>query len=198
MTTAAQKKRKLEHILDKGMQLIWTNGYNATSVNDIVKAAQIPKGSFYFYFKSKEDFAVKAIERYFNDHVEKATELLMTKGISPKARLLNFYTYRVSVLKEKLNCQSGCLACNISNEMAEHSEAIRSSIREKSDTITSMIADVISEAQKNGEINSRLDAKNLAVFIEDAGKGAMISMKEMQSSYAIDNVLVVIKDILLK
>ena len=66
MSKTLKHKVKADALLDKGMGLLWSKGYNATSVNDIVKEAGIPKGSFYFYFESKEDFAVKAIDRYFN------------------------------------------------------------------------------------------------------------------------------------
>ena len=48
---------KSDFLLEKGIELLWSKGYNATSVNNIVKEANIPKGSFYFYFNSKEDFA---------------------------------------------------------------------------------------------------------------------------------------------
>ncbi|MBL4709818.1 MAG: helix-turn-helix transcriptional regulator [Flavobacteriales bacterium] len=57
------------------MEIMWSKGYNATSVNDIVKAAEVPKGSFYFYFKSKEDFAIKALEKYFSMHFTPANKI---------------------------------------------------------------------------------------------------------------------------
>jgi TetR/AcrR family transcriptional repressor of nem operon len=62
MSKTLKHEIKAEALLDKGMPLLWSKGYNATSVNDIVQVAGIPKGSFYFYFDSKEDFAVKAID----------------------------------------------------------------------------------------------------------------------------------------
>jgi len=68
MTKTLKHDLKADFLLDKGIELLWSKGYNATSVNDIVKAAEVPKGSFYFYFDSKEDFAVRAIEKYFNSH----------------------------------------------------------------------------------------------------------------------------------
>ena len=66
---------KADFLLERGIELLWSKGYNATSVNDIVKAANIPKGSFYFYFDSKEDFTVKAIEKYFLMHFTPAKEI---------------------------------------------------------------------------------------------------------------------------
>ena len=43
-----------------------------------------------------------------------------------------------------------------------------------------------------------MNARDIADFIEDAGKGAMVSMKEMRSSYPIDNLMNIIRNILLK
>jgi TetR/AcrR family transcriptional repressor of nem operon len=60
------------------------------------------------------------------------------------------------------------------------------------------IADVIEEAQNDGDISKAIKSKDLAEFIEDAGKGAMTTMKEMKSSYPIDNLMNIIKSVLLK
>lgn len=188
----------MDSLLEKGMMLLWSNGYNATSVNDIVKAAEIPKGSFYFYFESKEEFAVKAIEAYFDQMITPVVEILKNTSISPKQRLLNLYEYRAQVLKEELNCKMGCLACNVGNEMAEHSEKIRSAINEKESFVHQQITDVVMEAQEYGEIDSSLPAAELVAFMEDAGKGAMISMKAKQSAEPIDNFVAIIRSTILK
>jgi len=189
---------KLDFLLEKGMALLWSKGYNATSVNDIVKAADIPKGSFYFYFDSKEDFAVQAIDKYFNLKFTPARDILLNKSISPKQRLLDFHEFRVMVLKEELEYKMGCMACNLGSEMAEHSEKIRNAIVEKEHIVLGLITEVIQEGQDLGEIDDSIDAHDMAAFIEDAGKGAMVSMKEMQSAYPIDNLMNMIRKVLLK
>jgi TetR/AcrR family transcriptional repressor of nem operon len=97
-----------------------------------------------------------------------------------------------------MECKMGCMACNLGNEMAEHSEKIRKAILEKEQYVLKLITEVIREGQEYGEIDASLDAADIAAFIEDAGKGAMISMKELKSSYPIDNVLNMIRTILLK
>jgi TetR/AcrR family transcriptional regulator, transcriptional repressor for nem operon len=189
---------KMDYLLEKGMGILWCKGYNGTSVNDIVKAAGIPKGSFYFYFDSKEDFAVKAIEMYFSQHFTPAREVLLNTNVSPKQRLLDFYGYRTKMLTEELNCKMGCLASNLGSEMAEHSERIRKIIIEKEKMVHAQITSVIQEAQDCGEIDSSSAPADIVAFFEDAGKGAMISMKEMQSSYPIDNFMNMIKAMLFK
>lgn len=90
------------------------------------------------------------------------------------------------------------MASNLGNEMSEHNEGIRKAILEKEQMILSLITSVIQEAQDYGEISNTMKASDIAAFIEDAGKGAMVSMKEMKSSYPIDNVMNMIRAILLK
>ncbi len=198
MSKTLKHDLKADTLLDKGIELLWSKGYNATSVNDIVKVAGIPKGSFYFYFESKEDFAVKAIEKYFDDHFTPAKEILLNKNLSPKQRLLDFHEYRYNTLKNDLDCKMGCMACNLGNEMAEHSELIRTSILNKEQGVLALITDVIQEAQDYGEINNTMAAADMAAFIEDAGKGSMTTMKEMNDSYPIDNFMNMIRNVLLK
>nr|WP_299385187.1 TetR/AcrR family transcriptional regulator [Allomuricauda sp.] len=182
-------EQKFHELLEKGMEVMWSKGYNATSVNDIVQAAGVPKGSFYFYFDSKEDFAVKALECYFQQHFDPAKKILDDSSKSPKQRLREFYEFRTSILKNELDCKMGCLACNLGNEMAEHNEKIRQAIVTKETYIKDEIAKVVKEAQACGEMDSHMDALDIVSFFEDAGKGAMTSMKELNSAYPIDNYM---------
>ncbi|WP_347925411.1 TetR/AcrR family transcriptional regulator [Pontimicrobium sp. SW4] len=198
MLKTVKHDAKADFLLEKGMEILWSKGYNGTSVNDIVKAADVPKGSFYFYFDSKEDFAVKAIDKYFNGHFALAKEILEDKSISPKQRLHDFHEFRYNILKNEMCCKMGCLASNLGNEMSEHSERIRIAIFVKEEILLSLITNVIQEAKDLGEINNPMKAEVIAAFIEDAGKGSMISMKEMKSSEPIDNFMIIVKEVLLQ
>ena len=104
MTPSTKHGLKADSLLEKGMELLWSKGYNATSVNDIVKLSNVPKGSFYFYFESKEDFAVKAIDKYFELQFAPLDEILKDKSISPKQRLLKLFEFRYNVLKNEMKC----------------------------------------------------------------------------------------------
>lgn len=187
---------KMDHLIERGMMLVWSKGYNATSVNDFVQAADVPKGSFYFYFDSKEDFAVKAIDKYFNQMFPPALEILQNNGVGPKQRLINFYEFRAHILKEEFNCKMGCMGCNLANEMGEHSEPIRKAIENKTEKVKGHITEVVELAQEYGEIDNSIAALDLVNFMEDAGRGAMVSMKEMNDCYPIDNFTMMIKHLL--
>jgi len=181
---------KADFLIEKGTELLWSKGYNATSVNDIVKAAGIPKGSFYFYFDSKEDFAVQAIQKYFDTNFTMIFEILHNnEEPSPRQRLMNFHEFRGNMLRDELGYSGGCMACNVGNEMAEHSEKIQKAIQAKEEVLIENIAKVIQSGQDVGEIDNSFDAHDMAMFIENAGKGAMVTMKEMNSPAPIENFL---------
>ena len=189
---------KADFLLDKGIEALWCKGYNGTSVNDIVRAADVPKGSFYFYFDSKEDFVVKALERYFNQMFAPAEEILNDINVSAKQRLINFYEFRNDVMINEMDCKLGCLGSNLGNEMSEHSEKIRNTILRLENRVKRNIVNVFIDAQNNNEIKTKYDANTMVDFIEDAAKGALITMKEKQSSVPLEIFLTFVTDLFLK
>lgn len=195
----AQKKRetKIDLILEKGIELLWSRGYAGTSVNDIAKAAGVPKGSFHFYFDSKDDFILKALDKYFYLEIKPVLQILHDKGKSPKKRLIEYYEYRIDSLKNELQCQKGCMVCNLSNEIAERNEAIRNKVNSFHTKMRDEIIEVVQEGQGIGEIGKKISAKKLVEFIEDAYNGSMISMKEIKSVYPVENVLTIVRTLIL-
>jgi len=83
------------------------------------------------------------------------------------------------------------------NEMAEHNEEIRLAVQMKTELVNSYITAVVIEGQESGEIKPEVEATNLVAFMEDAGRGAMVSMKELDSSYPIDNFIKMIRTLIL-
>ncbi len=75
------KHIKRTNLLDHGVSLLMTQGYHATGVKEIVDAVQVPKGSFYSYFESKEAFAVEAITHYMEPYIQRLTEHLQDPQI---------------------------------------------------------------------------------------------------------------------
>ena len=57
-------KESRQHLIECAAELFWKNGYSATGISEILKQTDLPKGSFYFYFKSKDDLATAVTEYY--------------------------------------------------------------------------------------------------------------------------------------
>ena len=53
-----------QRLIECAAELFWKNGYSATGISEILKQTGLPKGSFYFYFKSKDDLATAVTEYY--------------------------------------------------------------------------------------------------------------------------------------
>ena len=63
-------KHSKEEIINKGIELMRKNGYHGTGVQQVLKECHIPKGSFYHFFESKQDFALQAIDQYADDTIQ--------------------------------------------------------------------------------------------------------------------------------
>lgn len=187
MQKTGKHEAKTEYLLDKGADILWSKGYNGTSVNDIVKAANVPKGSFYFYFESKEDFAVRALERYYELMFKPTAEILYDKKFSPKQRLLSFYKSRIEKMESKFQCQRGCMACNLGNEMSTHSEKIRNAVVTIDEKIKNQIGDVLEEAKEQKEIQLQFPTIKTVHFMEDAIKGAFTTVKQTGDTLPLKN-----------
>jgi AcrR family transcriptional regulator len=80
------EERKRE-ILDTAEKLFAARGYEAATVNDILGAVKIAKGTFYYYFKSKEEVLDALIERRISEGLQKAEELAASP-LPPVEKLL--------------------------------------------------------------------------------------------------------------
>src|SRR6201984_323650 len=89
------------HLIDTGLRLMHQNGYNATGLTDILKAADVPKGSFYHHFGSKGDFAAAALERYGAREREHAAAVLNDTTIPPLKRLRRYFSDLTKIYGQK-------------------------------------------------------------------------------------------------
>ena len=118
--TLMTAKSTREHLIDVGLGLMHQNGYNATGLNDILKAADVPKGSFYHHFGSKEDFAAAALERYGMREREHAAAILNDATVPPLKRLRRYFSDLVKIHGQK-GAIPGCMMGRFSLEIAEES-----------------------------------------------------------------------------
>jgi TetR/AcrR family transcriptional repressor of nem operon len=183
MANRAPNKRGLasrRKLLDTGMAEFHANGYAATGVDVISKAAKVPKGSFYNHFGSKEAFGAEVIDLYFERHLLKLREFLLDEGISPLARLRAYFDERIAYF-EKLRGRRGCLMGNLSLEAADRSDLLRQHLAEHFATWSGLFATCIAEAQARGEIRTTTAARLLADFVVNSWEGALLRMKAARS-----------------
>ena len=87
------KKQKKRKILEKAFELFRENGYMDTKVEDITKALGISKGSFYTYFKTKEELLCELLESMKNSEMERYSKVEIDEN--PKKTLENFIQRKI-------------------------------------------------------------------------------------------------------
>ncbi len=106
MTMINNKQIKREKLLDQeGVHMLMKQGCHGTGMQDILDSVQVPKGSFYNYFASKEEFADEAITHYIEPFILRLTAHLQAPPISHHQLNLDFNF--ISDQAFKLNQQSG-------------------------------------------------------------------------------------------
>lgn len=147
----------------------------------MVTAAGIPKGSFYFYFRSKEEFALELIDYYTNTICAMVDQPSKDNTISPLARLRRFFDWSFTFL-EGNDFKGGCPIGNLSQEMADINENFREKLKDAFDAIKNNVAIQLEEAQERKEISDSLNVRDLTDFIVSSWQGALLQMKVTRST----------------
>ena len=163
-------------LLRAGTEMFHERGYTATGVKDIVDAADVPKGSFYSHFASKEAFGKEVVDSYFDSGLEDLHALLANDLAPPLERLRTYFEERILGYRAT-GYVRGCMLGNLSLEIADHSMLIRGRLAEHFRTWSGFFADCIAEAQRTGAVRNQLPASVLAEFVLNSWEGALLRMR---------------------
>lgn len=162
MGRVSNNKQKL---MDAVLELIWTGSYGSTTIDHICEKADVRKGSFYYYFNSKADLALEAMDAKWQT-VRAESDSMFSPTVPPLERLRNFcelgYRFQ-SDMKAKygrvLGCPLFCLGAEICT--------LESALRKK-------IEDIL--GQKRKYLESAIRDAHAAGLIEAPDPGAKARM----------------------
>ncbi|MFA8342501.1 MAG: TetR family transcriptional regulator C-terminal domain-containing protein [Rhodothermaceae bacterium] len=179
------KTETKDKIIEIGAELIRKKGFNNTGIQEILNLAGVPKGSFYFYFKSKEDFGVELIKTYGNYFIAMMQKYFNEENLSGKEKLKNFFASRLNFMQEE-DFSGGCPVGNLSQELGGINEVLRLELKKVFNTMTNLVARCISESVESGEIKSEKDPGELAAFVLNSWEGALMRVKVDKSPFALE------------
>jgi len=183
-----KKQDKRTDILDIGTELISTNGFNATGIDSVLKKAGVPKGSFYYYFGSKEDFGLAIIDKFAEEYDQKLTSYFGDTSVSPLQRMRNYMEHSLEHLAEK-KCTKGCLVGNLGQELADRNERFRARLESIFLSWQNTFSLCLQDAQRQGEIAESINCDVMAEFILSGWEGAILRAKVMQSPHSLRNFI---------
>lgn len=192
-----KKNIKRNQIIGTSIELMYLKGYNGTSVKDITDAAGIPKGSFYNYFKDKEDYVLYAM-RYFNDEISKDFNLIGEDiNIKPLDRIKGIFKKGIESAKTN-GLNYGCFIGNITQEMGNISKSISLEARNIDETRVRLIYKNLIEASESGKLKKEIDLEVLSNAIITFWQGAQLRMKMNKNIEALDDFYEILCKVLLK
>jgi TetR/AcrR family transcriptional repressor of nem operon len=174
--------------LDAALELIRTQGYASTTVDDLCAAAGLTKGSFFHHFKSKEDLALAAA-----DHFGEMAENLFAGApyhslADPLARILGYVDFRRSLLQGPLPAIT-CLFGTLVQETYETHPSIREACERHISGHNDTLSRDIAEAKRRHAPHARWSVPSLAAFMHATLQGAFILAKAKQGTEIADECL---------
>lgn len=166
--------RKL--LIQEGLKSFLAFGYDGVGIGPVLSAVNVPKGSFYHFFRSKEDFAIAVLEAYVARYAS-FRENLQSDATRPP---LNRLRAHFDALEKELVADfpaGGCLYGVLSQTIIRLGPTLRKRVKDSFDIWQESIRHVLQQAQNGGELDRKLDAKEAAAFLIDAYEGALIRMK---------------------
>jgi len=186
-----------EELIEVGLKQIHSAGYTATGINQILELADVPKGSFYHHFASKDAFAKEILEHYNFGEQERWESFLGDTKVSPLKRLRKYFKEMIAIYGRR-GRSAGCLLGNMTLEIAEHNQELRGVLRKSFDRWQNAIAKTIREAIEQHELPKTANADELAAVLVNAWEGAQVRTKVEQSDKPLELFLDVTFNVLLK
>ncbi len=158
-----------EEALDRGMNLLWTRGYELTSLDDLLDTMRLSKSSFYDTFGSKHDFLISALARYIDTVLGGLAEDLH-KGSARDAISQSFER----MLPDRGARARGCFVQNCAIEVAQQDPDARAKVAEGLKRLEEGYYHAVLRGQQQGEIDPTRDPHILAQFLVSSLNGLQV------------------------
>ena len=186
MKTAATDTRR--QILDAAQAVIVGRGFAAVGLAEILAVAKVPKGSFYHYFSSKEQFGGELLARYFESYLGDVEARLVAPGTSAAGRLMSVFE-RWHETQAGDDMQSRCLMVKLGAEVCDLSEAMRAELEAGTTRMLRLLAQCLAEGQAAGEFGTALDPAEAAQQLYQRWLGATLLARVQRRSEPLDAAL---------
>jgi TetR/AcrR family transcriptional repressor of nem operon len=176
MDKTQQKLIKRENLLKQGVSLLMAQGYHGTGLQEILDSVQIPKGSFYNYFGSKENFGAEVIQYYIEPFIVQLNTHLQNPRLDALEALRYYFDELIDEL-EKQQFQGGCLLGNLMGEIGDTSEICRESLQTAITRYRDLLQTGLARAQQEGSVRTDKSAQIMADLLVNSWQGALLRMK---------------------
>lgn len=169
-----------DEIIKSAFELIHKKGFNNTGIQEILVSAGVPKGSFYFYFKNKDDLGLQLIDYYIGSVIALADEMLLSDN-SPLLQLRLFLD-QLAKSCEKAGFQGGCLVGNMAQESGGLNDMFHTKLERAFGAMQEKIGEFLRKAVEKNELPNTTKIPETAGFILSSMEGVLLQMKAVKNT----------------
>jgi TetR/AcrR family transcriptional repressor of nem operon len=174
-TPSAQVETR-EILLRAGVAMLTEKGFSSTGLDEILQSVAVPKGSFYYYFDSKEAFGAELIKHYADYLARRLDRFFSNKARRPLDQLKDFIADAEAGMV-RYAYRRGCLVGNLGQEMGALPKSYRQLLTRVFHDWQRRTSACLRAAQLNGEIRPQLNCDELAAFFWIGWEGAIMRAK---------------------
>ncbi|WP_149095263.1 TetR/AcrR family transcriptional regulator [Paenibacillus terrae] len=164
---ARSKEFEVNEVLDKAMKIFWEQGYEKTSMSDLVEHMGIHRRSIYDTFDDKHSLFLQAMDRYCS----KVNATLLAEVKTSKTAVEALHKIFGFMITESEDMPSGCLIVNSAVELAVRDTDVDTRSIELFTVTEQMFEQIILWGQRDGEFSSNHDAKKMAEYLHNISVG---------------------------
>ena len=171
-------------VLQKAMQVFWQQGYEKTSISDLVEHMGIHRKSLYDTFGDKHSLYLKVIDRY-GEYSTAKLKSEIHKAETAYEAIQYIFDY---IIEGNENKHCGCLFVNAATEMGPWDQEVLKKTEEAFGQEEKFITEIIKKGQKDGEFSCRYDDETLGEILHNALLGLRVLVKNSQSKEKMRNI----------
>ena len=187
MTEQKKSDQTRKKILTAGRSLISKHGFGAVGLARILKESDVPKGSFYYYFPSKDAFGQALLHDYVADYLARIDTLCSGAG-SAHDKLTAFWSAWLAHADSE-GIANQCLVVKLGAEVADLSDDMRRILNDGVAELVTRIADLLVAGAKDGSVPPISDPRATAQTLYAKFLGAAILSKLSQDQIPLQQAL---------
>ncbi|MGO4729228.1 TetR/AcrR family transcriptional regulator [Paenibacillus sp. 2KB_22] len=164
---ARSKEFEVNEVLDKAMKIFWEQGYEKTSMSDLVEHMGIHRRSIYDTFDDKHTLFLQAMDRYKG----KISATLLAEVKASKTAVEALHTIYGLLISKAEDTPSGCLIVNSAVELGTRDSDVDTRSLESFNDTERMFEQIVEWGQRDGEFSSDHDAKEMAEYLHNISVG---------------------------
>ena len=166
-----------EAILEAATELMHLKGYQATTLDDVLRESGVGKGNFYYHFKSKEDLGYAILDQVVLAFLEQTLDPCFSDAAVPRLTQIRCFLDLVLAAQRERNCVGGCALGNLASELSDVHEGFRGRLSSVFSAWRERLRWALEQSQAAGSVRPDCRPDAVAQFLVASLEGAILVTK---------------------